>query len=212
MSHENVGRLWNAAVTGGMVRPKFKIIVKTADYTLTDQDYGSIFTTRGGSGVTFTFPAASDLNKGEWALFMNVANQNMFVAGPDEGLVVFNDLTADSAGFATTNEKIAGTLLALSDGTSWIVLPLATETQTVTISTAPSSSPSSSTSSSPSSSTSSSPSSSPSASPSSSPSATPSSSPSASPSSSPSATPSSSPSASPSSSPSASPSSSPSAT
>ena len=138
MSHENIMRLWNDCVAYGVLRPKLKVIVKTADYTVTPDDYGSVFTTRGGSaGVTFTLPAAGDTNTGEWALFVNVADYNMIVSGADEGLVVFNNLTADNIGFGTTSEKIGGTLLAISDGTSWIVLPLATETQTLVIDSSP---------------------------------------------------------------------------
>jgi hypothetical protein len=144
MSYENIMRLWNDCCTlGGSVRPKLNTIVKTSSYTVTPLDYGSVFTSRGATcAVTFTLPAAGSSNSGDWALFVNVADQNMFVAGPDEGLVVFNDLTADNIGFATTSEKIGGMLLAISDGTSWIVLPIATETQTVNIGTAASSSPS----------------------------------------------------------------------
>lgn len=153
MSHENVMRLFNDCVTGGKVRPLCKIVVKTASYTLTPDDFGTVFTTRGASGaVTFTLPTVASEYKGSWALFANVADQNMFVAGTDEELVIFNDLTADSIGFATSSEKIAGALLAICDGTSWIVLPIATETQTISVGSAASSSPSASASSSPSSS------------------------------------------------------------
>ena len=134
MSSENVLRLWNDAVAGGRVRPKMKIVVKTASYTITSTDFGSIVTTRGAAGaVTFTLPAASDENKGDWVLFVNVADQNMIIAGADEELVVFNDLTADSIAFQTASEKIGGAFLAISDGTSWAVVPLATETQTVSV-------------------------------------------------------------------------------
>ncbi|NJM54554.1 MAG: hypothetical protein HC841_00280 [Verrucomicrobiae bacterium] len=109
-------------------------VVKTADYTLTAKDMGKTFTTRGATGaVTFTLPAASAALAGAHVEFHNVADQNMVVAGADEGLVVFNDLTADSIGFATTSEKIGGGFRAYCDGVSWIVQPLATETQTVTI-------------------------------------------------------------------------------
>jgi len=135
MSSENVMRLWNDATTGGRVRPKLKVVVKTADYTITSDDFGSVFSTRGGSGVTFTLPAASSTNVGECVLFVNVANQNLTVAGSTGGLVVFNDLTANSIAYQTTSEKVAGAFLAISDGTSWIVLPIAEETQTVTVAT-----------------------------------------------------------------------------
>lgn len=132
MSHENILRLWNDAVTGGRVRPLVRIINKTANYTVTPDNFGSVFTTRGAtSQVTFTLPAASAENKGHWNLFINVADQAMFVAGADGGLVIFNNLTADNIGFSTSGELIGGMFVAISDGTSWIVLPIGTETQTV---------------------------------------------------------------------------------
>jgi hypothetical protein len=134
MSHENVMRMWNDCTTGGAVRPKLHVIAKTTSYTVTKDDFGTVLTTRGAGGaVTFTLPAATAQNTGEWVLFVNVANQNLIVAGADEGLVVFNDLTADSIAYQTGSEKIAGAFLAVSDGTSWIVVPLATETQTITV-------------------------------------------------------------------------------
>jgi hypothetical protein len=137
MSHEDIMRLWSDCSVNGRVRPKLKIKVKTSSYTVTSADFGTVFTTRGASGaVTFTLPAASSTNKGEWVLFISVANQNMIVAGADEGLVTFNDLTADSIAFQTTSEKIGGAFLAISDGTSWAVVPIATETQTVTVTSA----------------------------------------------------------------------------
>jgi hypothetical protein len=57
----------------------------------------------------------------------------MTVAGQDEEIVSINDLTADSVSFQTSSEKIGGGFRAVCDGTSWIVVPLATETQTVTV-------------------------------------------------------------------------------
>ena len=134
MSSENVMRLWNNCSTGGTIRPKVKLVAKTASYTITPDDFGTIMVTRGASGaVTFTLPAASTLNDGEWVLFISVADQNLIVAGATGELVVFNDLTADSIAFQTSSKKIGGAFLAISDGTSWIVVPIATETQTVTV-------------------------------------------------------------------------------
>lgn len=132
MSGENIMRLFNDCMTGGRVRPLLKIITKTSSYTLTPDDYGSVFTTRGGAAeITFTLPAAGSTNEGDWALFVNIADQNMAVAGAEAGLVVFNNATADNISYRTDSERIGGALLAISDGTSWIVLPIATETQTV---------------------------------------------------------------------------------
>ena len=137
MSHEDTMRLWNGCVTLGRIRPKFKIVVKTSSYTITADDFGTVFTTRGATGaVTFTLPSAATTNNGEWVLFANVADQNMIVAGADEEIVTFNDLTADSIAYQTASEKIGGAFLAVSDGTSWIVLPIAQEAQTVTVASA----------------------------------------------------------------------------
>jgi len=137
MSFEDTMRLWNACCTGGRSRPRLQIIVKTASYTITPDDFGAIITTRGATGaVTFTLPAASSVNKGNWVLCINVADQNMFVAGADEELVAFNDLTADSVSFQQASEKIGGAFLSISDGTSWVVQPLATETQTIVVTSA----------------------------------------------------------------------------
>jgi len=151
MSHENIMRLWNDAATGGFVRPLLRIITKTSAYTVTPADYGSVFTTRGATAeVWFTLPSASSVNKGNWCLFVNVANQNMFVKGTDDGLVTFNNLTSDNVGFSSASKLIGGAFLAISDGTSWLVMPIAEEAQSiaVNVSSTPTSSSSKSTSSS----------------------------------------------------------------
>jgi hypothetical protein len=143
MSSENIMRLFNDCMTGGTVRPKLKVAVKTSDYTITTDDFGTIFTTRGAAAeVEFTLPSAASTNRGEWVLFVNVANQNMSVAGAEAGLVVFNSLTADNISLRTDNERIGGAFLAVSDGTSWIVMPLATETQTIHVDAKATSTPS----------------------------------------------------------------------
>ena len=134
MSFEETMRLWNDAVTGGRVHPKLRIVAKTASYTVTTDDFGTVLTTRGAGGaITFTLPAASAINKNNWVLFINIADQNMIIAGATSGLVAFNDLTADSIAFQQAGEKIGGAFLAICDGTSWIVVPLATEVQTIAI-------------------------------------------------------------------------------
>ena len=119
----------------GDIRPA--ITVKTSSYSVLATDMGKTFTTRGASGaVTFTLPAASSALSGAEVKFFNVADQNMLVAGADEEIVCFNDLTADSIAFSTSSEKIGGGILAVCDGASWICVPLATEAQTVTIASA----------------------------------------------------------------------------
>jgi hypothetical protein len=171
MSHENIMRLWSDCSVNGVERPRLNITIKTASYTITPDDFGKVFTTRGAtSAVTFTLPAAATANKGHWVLFVNIANYDMIVAGATNGLVTFNDAAANNVGLTVANERIGGAFISISDGTSWLTLPITQETQTIALDTSTSSSPSSSVSSSPSSSISSSPSSSPSSSVSSSPS------------------------------------------
>lgn len=132
MSTSHQTNQFSANVTGDLRR---KVVAKTSSYTLTADDMGKLFTTRGASGaVTFTLPAASTV-AGADVVFVNVADQNMIVAGPDEAVVAFNDLTADSVAFQTTSQKIGGGFLMISDGTSWLALPL-TSAGTVTVASA----------------------------------------------------------------------------
>jgi hypothetical protein len=120
----------------GAAGPKYNVAAKATSYTVLTTDFGSVLTTRGASGtITFTLPASSG-NGGAWVLFLNCADQTMEVAGADEELVVFNDLTADKIGFAQSSEKIGGMFLAICDGTSWVVAPIATETQTIAVTSA----------------------------------------------------------------------------
>jgi hypothetical protein len=91
-------------------------------------------TTRGAGGeIVFTLPAAAQSRQGAMVWFFNVADQNMKISGVDGELVVKNDLTANDVSFETSSEKIGGGFLAVCDGTSWIVVPLAEETQTMTV-------------------------------------------------------------------------------
>lgn len=118
------------------VEAPLTVAATPAGGSLAAADLNKVHTTRGATGtVTFTLPAAAS-NAGAWVEFYNVADQDMTVAGQDEELVCFNDLTADSITFSTSGEKIGGGFRAVCDGTSWIVVPLATETQTVTIASA----------------------------------------------------------------------------
>lgn len=143
MSSANILRLIQEAtrINREVLEFAFQVTAKTADYTVTVSDWSKVFTTRGATAsVTFTLPAAANSNKGEWVLFVNVADYDMIVAGATDGLVVFNDATANNIGFVTASEKIGGMFLAISDGTSWLVTPIAQESQSVSIDTSPSAS------------------------------------------------------------------------
>jgi len=118
------------------IRPKYEIVNKTASYTITSADFGKIFTNRGdGDAIIFTLPAASG-NAGEVVEFYSVSDNDFSVTGTDEELVTLNDLTADKVGWATASEKIGGGFKAICDGTSWLMIPYGTETQTLTITSA----------------------------------------------------------------------------
>lgn len=109
---------------------------KTADYTCTKYDSGTIFHTTGATAaVNFTLPKIAD--GPFYFLFVNGADQNMTVtAGTADTAVTFNDLAADSVAFSTSSEKIGGVIEVFCDGTTLFVLPrLASEAQTVTIAT-----------------------------------------------------------------------------
>lgn len=124
----------------GIGAPAYKTVeAKTAAYTIdpTVDPSGKVFTTRGATtAITFTLPAVSG-NAGLHYFFASVADVNMVVAGPDEGVVSLNDLTADSVAYQTASLKIGGAFLAVCDGTSWLIWALpATVTQTVTVASA----------------------------------------------------------------------------
>lgn len=110
---------------------------KTASYTCTKYDSGTIFHTTGATAaVNFTLPQISD--GPFYFLFVNGADQNLTVtAATADTAVTFNDLAADSVAFSTASEKIGGVIEVICDGTTLFVLPrLASEAQTVTIATA----------------------------------------------------------------------------
>lgn len=119
----------------------YTVKAKTADYTVTEQDLGTIFTTRGAAGaVNFTLPAPAAPLAGCWVKFINEADQNMVVtSGTADTLVVFNDLAADSIAFQSASERIGGAIECVvnDDGTKWLAfVHLGAETQTPTIVTA----------------------------------------------------------------------------
>jgi hypothetical protein len=121
----------------GARRSPVKVTAKTAAYTLTDADYGGVFTTRGATGaVTFTLPAVTAGMVGREVTFFNVAGQNMTVEATAGELVAFNDLTANSIAFSTAAELIGSGVRCVCDGTSWLAMPiLGAETATPTIAT-----------------------------------------------------------------------------
>lgn len=94
---------------------------KTGNYTVTEGDYGKLFTNRGASGtITFTLPTAAAANAGCWVEFYTAAAQSIALApATADTLVVHADLTADSI---TTAATIGQHLRVVSDGTGWLTI------------------------------------------------------------------------------------------
>ena len=114
------------------------IKAKTTDYTVVDQDNGTLFTTLGAAGaVNFTLPAHAS-NQGQRYGFYSAADQNLTVTSATAATIIcFNDLAADSVAFSTSSEKIGGMFEVIGlDNNKWIVLPrLGADTQTITVAT-----------------------------------------------------------------------------
>lgn len=133
--------LWDASAGeldfqgAAYVRTRSKVTAKTADYTVTSADYGTILTNRGDAGaIIFTLPAPAAGNSGDWVEFYGIVDEDLtLTTAAGEEICTFNNATADSVGWATTGEQIGSGFRAISDGTSWIVVPLANEAATMTV-------------------------------------------------------------------------------
>lgn len=118
----------SGAQPGGAV----DIQAKTANYTVTDQDYGKIFTNRAATGsITFILPAPGDA-QGEVVYFRVVADQELVISSNAAGeLVAYNDATASSVTIGhIAGKRIGAAAEARSDRTSWIVAATVDPTST----------------------------------------------------------------------------------
>jgi len=98
-----------------------RVVAKTANYTITDADNGTLFTNSGAAGaVNFTLPVTP--KRGLRYDFFVVANQNVtLTAGTVDTLVVYNDAAADSVALSTAGNLIGGGFNVISDGLGWLV-------------------------------------------------------------------------------------------
>ena len=120
MSAQNVQRLNTA---GGA---DLTIIEAPASRTVTDAELNSMFTNRGSVGaVVLTLPSAVG-RKGRWVRVMGIVDETFgFTSAVSGQLISKNDASADSANMATAGDQIGSMIEAISDGTSWIVYPIA---------------------------------------------------------------------------------------
>lgn len=113
-----------------------RMVKKSADYTVTVAESGTIFHTTGATAaVNFTLPAIS--TGPFWFMFIAGADQDMTVtSAAADTIVTYNDLAADSVAFSTASEKIGGAVEVYCDGVTLFVLGRpATIYQTITIAT-----------------------------------------------------------------------------
>lgn len=116
-------------------RTVYKVNAVTTNTTLNTTHLGGIVTTRGADGaVVLTLPAVAT-STGEWVTVINLADQNLTVAAPDEDMVALGDLTADSVAWSTSNEKIGAGATFVCDGSSWIAIPITTDDGTLVTTT-----------------------------------------------------------------------------
>ncbi len=112
-----------------------KISAKTAAYTVTLADNGTLFTNTGaGGGVTFTLPAVAG-GAGYWFDFFLTADQTITITAPAGKLMAYNNAAATSIAFSTASEKIGGGVTIVGDGSFWYaIVHLGFESQTIVIS------------------------------------------------------------------------------
>jgi hypothetical protein len=100
-----------------------KIVAKTAAYTITAEESGTLFTNRGATAaITFTLPAVTGLPIGTRYEFYGVTNAGYTVAsnGSSDNITTKNDLSADSITMTTDSLAISGALEVIWDGTRWL--------------------------------------------------------------------------------------------
>lgn len=100
-----------------------KIVAKTAAYTITAEESGTLFTNRGATAaITFTLPAVTGLPIGTRFEFYGVTNAGYTVAsnGSSDNITTKNDLSADSITMTTDSLAISGSVEVIWDGTRWL--------------------------------------------------------------------------------------------
>lgn len=116
-----------------------RYITKTASYTVTANETGTVFDTSGATAaVVFTLPAIASARPWNFS-FANLSDVDMTVAAAAVNtLITYNNLsTADSVAFSTSSEKIGGVVDVYCNGSKlWAVARMGDPRyQTLTITT-----------------------------------------------------------------------------
>lgn len=96
---------------------------KTADYTVTAEESGVLFTNRGASAaITFTLPAVTTLPIGTRYEFFGVSATGFTVAsnGSLDNILTLNDIAADSITCTSTSKIIGASVAVIWDGVKWL--------------------------------------------------------------------------------------------
>lgn len=99
------------------------VLAKTAAYSVTEADNGTLFTTTGAAGdITFTLPTTAKIGL-RYGFYATTDNALTVVAGTADTMVAFNDAAADSVEFTTAGDQIGGYFEVIGDGSKWLVIP-----------------------------------------------------------------------------------------
>lgn len=104
----------------------------SASVTLLPGDCGKTLIVDNTATVTLPTPAQCPI--GADILIINIADTDLTV-GLNELIITKNNAAADSVAYSTSSEKIGGAFWCHNTGTKWVALPLAEETQTITVGT-----------------------------------------------------------------------------
>lgn len=107
----------------GAARYQQRIVAKTAAYTVTAEESGTLFTNEGATAaVAFTLPAVTGLPIGVNYEFYGRSATGFSVAsnGSSDNIVALNDSAADTLTLTTTSLIIGGYIRVIWDGSRWL--------------------------------------------------------------------------------------------
>ncbi|HQN43929.1 MAG TPA: hypothetical protein PLA25_07325 [Anaerolineaceae bacterium] len=98
-----------------------RTLTKTANYTCTVNDSGTIFNSTGAeAGVTFTLPTPAAANDGCFYGFVSTSATGIAVSCADS-IVYDNSIVVDSLTAETEDHIIGAALFVVSNGSKWLI-------------------------------------------------------------------------------------------
>ena len=92
--------------------------VKTADYTVTEADSGTYFTTYGdGGAIVYTLPSNPKI--GLYYYFFQSVDQDMTIDSDTGEMITFNDTAADGIAATDDNYQTGALIFVFADGRRW---------------------------------------------------------------------------------------------